>query len=179
MSVLIRIVIPSAFGHSPWFWNFLIKISNHRSSKRRCSIKKLLLKTLQYLHENICVEFSWSLLRVGNFIKKRFQHKPFPVNIAKFLRTPILKNFRERLLLKSCESRIHGSIEKISSKQSDWFLNQYPSFHVRNSSFINYFFAWVFTASNSLTYTKFIHAVFSKKKIKETYVLVYFFQKMV
>ena len=27
-----------------------------------------------------------------NFIKKRLQHKCFPVNIAKFLRTPLLKN---------------------------------------------------------------------------------------
>ena len=34
-----------------------------------------------------------------NFIKKRLQHMCFPVNIAKFLRTPILKNICKRLLL--------------------------------------------------------------------------------
>ena len=34
-----------------------------------------------------------------NFIKKRLQHICFPVNIAKFLRTPILKNICDRLLL--------------------------------------------------------------------------------
>ena len=34
-----------------------------------------------------------------NFIKKRLQHKCFPVKFAKFLRTPILKNIYERLLL--------------------------------------------------------------------------------
>ena len=33
-----------------------------------------------------------------NFIKKRLQHRCFPVNIAKFLK-PILKNIYERLLL--------------------------------------------------------------------------------
>ena len=33
------------------------------------------------------------------FITKRLQHWCFPVNIAKFLRTPILKNICERLLL--------------------------------------------------------------------------------
>ena len=33
------------------------------------------------------------------FIKKRLQHSCFPVNIAKFLRTPILKYICERLLL--------------------------------------------------------------------------------
>ena len=34
-----------------------------------------------------------------NFTKKRLQHRCFSVNIAKFLRTPILKNNCERLLL--------------------------------------------------------------------------------
>ena len=31
-------------------------------------------------------------LQVCNFIKKRLQHWCFPMNIAKVLRTPILKN---------------------------------------------------------------------------------------
>ena len=34
-----------------------------------------------------------------NFIKKRLECRFFPVNIAKFLRTPILKNICERILL--------------------------------------------------------------------------------
>ena len=38
-------------------------------------------------------------LQVCNFIKKRLQDRCFPVIIAKFLRVPILKNIRERLLL--------------------------------------------------------------------------------
>ena len=32
-----------------------------------------------------------------NFIKKRLQHRCFPVNIGKFLRTPILENICEQL----------------------------------------------------------------------------------
>ena len=36
----------------------------------------------------------------GNFIKKCLQHSCFFVEFAKFLRTPILKNICERLLLK-------------------------------------------------------------------------------
>ena len=32
-----------------------------------------------------------------NFIKKRVQHRCFPVTIAKFLRTSVLKNICERL----------------------------------------------------------------------------------
>ena len=38
-------------------------------------------------------------LQACNFIKKRLQHRYFPVNIAKFLRTRILRNICERLLL--------------------------------------------------------------------------------
>ena len=33
------------------------------------------------------------------FIKKRLQHRCFPVSIAKFLRTPILKNICKQLTL--------------------------------------------------------------------------------
>ena len=39
-----------------------------QSSHRRCSMKKLLSKLLQYSQENTCV-------RVCNFIKKRLQHR--------------------------------------------------------------------------------------------------------
>ena len=38
-------------------------------------------------------------LKAGYFIKKRLHHRCFPANIAKFLRTPILKNSCKRLLL--------------------------------------------------------------------------------
>ena len=38
-------------------------------------------------------------LKAYIFIKKRLQHRCFAVNIAKFLRTPVLKNVCKRLLL--------------------------------------------------------------------------------
>ena len=47
----------------------------------------------------------WSLFKkvpdhqACNFLKKRLQHRCFLVHIAKFLRTPLLKNICERLLL--------------------------------------------------------------------------------
>ena len=34
----------------------------------------------------------WSLLLKKSILKKRLQHRSFPVNIAKFLRTPFLQN---------------------------------------------------------------------------------------
>ena len=38
-------------------------------------------------------------LRPATLLKRRLQHRYFPVNIAKLLRTPILKNICERLFL--------------------------------------------------------------------------------
>ena len=64
--------------------------------------KKLLLKILQYSQENTRLESLYNKatsIEICNFIKKRLQCRCFPDNIAKFLRTPILKNFCEKLLL--------------------------------------------------------------------------------
>ena len=61
--------------------------------------KKGVLKNFAiFTRKHLC----WSLFGVFgvNFIKKRLQHRYFPVNITKFLRTPILKNIWERLHLK-------------------------------------------------------------------------------
>ena len=44
-------------------------------------------------------------LQTSNFIKKRLQHRCFHVNIAKFIRTPILKNICEWLLLSKGQIR--------------------------------------------------------------------------
>ena len=40
-----------------------------------------------------------SMIQTCNFIEKRLHRRCFPVITAKFLRTPILKNIYERLLL--------------------------------------------------------------------------------
>ena len=48
----------------------------------------------------------WGLgtLQACNFIKKRLQYRSFPVNFAKLLRTSILKNVCQRLLLNADSS---------------------------------------------------------------------------
>ena len=53
--------------------------------------KKAVLTNFAILKKHMC----WSFL----FIRKTLQHRIFLVNIAKLLRTPILKNIYERLLL--------------------------------------------------------------------------------
>ena len=66
-----------------------------RSSHRRCSVKKGVLKKFAYFTgKHLC----WSLFLI-KFIKKRLQHWCFSVKFAKFLRTSILKNICERLFL--------------------------------------------------------------------------------
>ena len=66
-----------------------------RSSHERCSIRKGVLKNFaNFTGKHLC----WSLLQTCNFIKKRLQHWCFPVKLAKFLRTSILKKICERLL---------------------------------------------------------------------------------
>ena len=76
--------------------------SSHRSSYHRYSIKKLFLKDLQHLRKTPVLESLFNKfagLKTCNFIKKRLQQRCFPVNIAKFLRTPSLNNMCKWLVL--------------------------------------------------------------------------------
>ena len=50
---------------------------------------------------------------VLNFIKKRLKERCFPVKFTKFLRTPILKNICERLLL-TMELFLNKDIRQLS-----------------------------------------------------------------
>ena len=97
------------FGTWPNFTivKYNLKISNiyhhikfRRSIMNRCSIKKLFLKILQYSKSCKILQIFFNEnvgLQSCNFFKKRLQHRCFPVNIAKFLRTPVLKNICQRL----------------------------------------------------------------------------------
>ena len=60
-------------------------------------LKKFAIFTGKHLFESLSNKVPG--LQACNFIKKRLQHRCFPVNIAKRLRTSILKNICERLFL--------------------------------------------------------------------------------
>ena len=62
-------------------------------------------------------------LQVCNFIKKRLQQRVFLVNIAKFLRTTILKNICERLLLNEDDRKWQYQFSLLSGK----FIENYES----------------------------------------------------
>ena len=55
-------------------------------------------------------------LQAWKFVKKRLQHSCFPVNNAKSLRTPILKNICERRLLEELGHGSFGSTYKARFK---------------------------------------------------------------
>ena len=58
---------------------------------RRCSVKKVFLEILQNLQENNCARDS--------FLKNILWYRCFPVNFAKYLRTPFWQNISGWLLL--------------------------------------------------------------------------------
>ena len=56
-------------------------ITHSEAVMRRCSVKKVFLEISQNSQENTCA-------RVSFILKERLWHKCFPVNFAKFLRSP-------------------------------------------------------------------------------------------
>ena len=99
-----------------------------RSNHRRCSIKKVVLKNFANIHKKTPLLQSLfnnvAGLRPCSFIKKRLQHRCFPVNIAKSARTPNLKNICTRLLLHlfslSFLYRINLSVNKVTSIENNF-----------------------------------------------------------
>ena len=90
------------FGLRGYYWNiksfFLVLLrfmwlilDEFRSSHQRCSQKSC--------SQKFC-NIHWKTPVLASlFNKKRLQHRCFSINIAKFLRTPTLKNICEQLLL--------------------------------------------------------------------------------
>ena len=74
----------------------------YRSSHRRCSVKKGVLrnfsKCLRLRPATLLNKSLW--LRPATLLKRSLWHRCFPVNFAKLLRTPFLQNTSGRLLLK-------------------------------------------------------------------------------
>ena len=76
------------------------KIENYSKIRKQCKCPETATRVV--LKKDVLKNFTIFIgkhLRWGFFLVKLFQHRCFPVNIAKFLRTLILKNICERLLL--------------------------------------------------------------------------------
>ena len=75
----------------------------NRNSQRRCSVRKGVLRNFtKFTGKHLCQSLFFNKvagLRPATLLKKRLRHRCFPVNFAKFLRTPFLQNTSGRLLL--------------------------------------------------------------------------------
>ena len=108
--------------------------------------KKAVLKNfaIHYIQENICVgvpfEIKLQAFRPANLLKKRPQHRCFPVRIAKFLRASVLKNIYERLLL----CRLHKARCTLSSLSFAYYSGKevFP-----RKRLLVYYFELLFTAT--------------------------------
>ena len=78
-------------------------IKSSRSSHRKCSVKKGALRNFaKFTGKQLCQSLFFNKvagLRPATLLKKRLWHRCFPVNFAKFLRTPFLVEHLRWLLL--------------------------------------------------------------------------------
>ena len=87
-------------------------------------------------------------LKAYNFIKKRLQHRCFPVKFAKFLRTAILKNICKQLLLvmeilDSMETLKILQKSNLCSPMSERFFNRARHGIAVNIEYIYISFVWL------------------------------------
>ena len=81
------------------FWE-----TNYKKQPPECSVRKGVLRNLaKFNGKHLCQSLFFNKaagLRPATLLKKRLWYRCFPVNFAKFLRTPFLQNTSGRLLLK-------------------------------------------------------------------------------
>ena len=80
-----------------------MKTIHQRSSHRRCSVKNGVLRNLEkFRGKHLCQRLFFNKvagLRLATLLKKWLWHRCFPMNFAKFLRTPFLQNACGQMLL--------------------------------------------------------------------------------
>ena len=83
-----------------------------------CSIKNIFRKNFVIFTEKTPVLESL-FNKVAGLIKKRLQHRCFPVNILKLFRTPILMNMCQRLHLwpENCSENFNNKKKKKRKKE--------------------------------------------------------------
>ena len=76
----------------------LMFLIHFRSSQRRCVVRKGVLRHFtKFAGKHLCQSLFFN--QVAGEVKKRLWHRRFPMNFAKFLRTPFLQNTSGCVLL--------------------------------------------------------------------------------
>ena len=88
---------------------------------RRCSLNKVFKTIVLNSQETPVLESLFnqvSVLQTCNSVKKWLQERCFPVNFVRFLRTPILQNSYEQLLLHLlCIMRIFSFVKSVERRR--------------------------------------------------------------
>ena len=80
--------------------NKVTSIVKYRSSQRKCSVRKGVFRNLATVTEKyLCQSLYFNKVRPATLLKPRLRHRCFPLNFAKFLRTPFLQSTSGRPLL--------------------------------------------------------------------------------
>ena len=112
--------------------SFLCQSDNlpHRKSRPDVFCKKGILENFaKFTGKHLCQSLFFNkvaMLRPANVLKMRLWHSCFPVNFAKFLRTPVLQNTSARLFLPIEKNRIYY----IAWKESKYGVFSGPYFPV-------------------------------------------------
>ena len=93
----------------------ILKRYNEQVFNKKAALKNFAIFTEKHLRWSLFLNKNVGL-QSWNFIKKRLQHRFFPVNIAKFLRKPVLENICERLSERLSNINNIGIEEDIFSK---------------------------------------------------------------
>ena len=102
-------------GSKVWLYIFEFVCSVHRSNHWRCFVKKGVLRDFaKFTGKHLCQRLFFNKIAAILF-KKSLWHRCFPVNFAKYLRTPFSQNTSEQLLLCTVQCTLHNGLRKIIS----------------------------------------------------------------
>ena len=112
----------------------------NRSSHRRCSVRKgfFIRNCAKITGKYLCQSLYFNKVGSAALLKQRLRHRCFPINFAKFLRTPFLQNTSGRLLLNirryfmHLTGRVRSLVEYKTRKVSGSFYKQNRKLLQRN-----------------------------------------------
>ena len=103
--------------HSVWLSNFQsVLMSRSKAVDQRCSVKKVFLEFSQNSQEKHLCQSLFN--KVAGLLKRRIEHRCFPVNFAKFLRTPFFIEYLWWLLLLLLKYIMHFFVDRFWLKTS-------------------------------------------------------------
>ena len=103
---------------------------NYRSSHHRCSVEKGVLRNFaKFTGKRLYQSLAWRL-KAATLLKKRLWCRCFPVNFARFFRTPFLQKNSGRLLLKLEVNALGRYYQEALKKHEIYHVYLLKIFHI-------------------------------------------------